>query len=170
MHFRPATIEDANNISALISLFAREFMVEQNGEGAEPFLASISAEAEARYIASERYQFLLAELDGALAGFIAMRDGTHLFHLFVVPNQQGKGLATRLWQLARSVALAQDLAANWTVNASLNAIPVYERFGFLRKGDVMTTHGIAFQPMIFTTDMPISRKDQNPENFTPAIR
>jgi predicted GNAT family N-acyltransferase len=33
------------------------------------------------------------------------------------------------------------------VNSSLNAVAVYERFGFVRSGQQVQTHGIAFVPM-----------------------
>jgi len=34
----------------------------------------------------------------------------------------------------------------FTVNASLNAVPVYEAFGFVPSGSVTTAHGISFIP------------------------
>jgi hypothetical protein len=35
----------------------------------------------------------------------------------------------------------------FTVNASLNAVPVYEKFGFVQQGEAQRMHGICFQPM-----------------------
>lgn len=143
MQFRPATIEDAAALSALIRRFAPDFTVSPDGSGAELFLESITANALAGYIADPRYRFYAA-FDGAdLAGFIAIRDGSHLFHLFVAPEFQRRGLATRLWQLAT----ASGTSKAFTVNSTRFAVPVYERFGFVQSGPPAEKHGICFVPM-----------------------
>lgn len=140
----PASVGDAAAISALILSLSEPFFTSPTREGAEPFLASISEAAEARYLADPRFAFWLAWQGETLAGLVAMRDGSHLFHLFVAPAFQGQGLARRLWLHALQQLPA---APRHTVNASLNAVPVYERFGFRAVGAVQHQHGIAFVPM-----------------------
>ncbi|MFZ6657903.1 GNAT family N-acetyltransferase [Undibacterium sp. TJN19] len=145
--FRVAISKDAENVSALIALFAGDFIVNPDGSGAEQFLHSVSAQAEAGYIADPRYHFILAFAGEQLAGLIAMRDLAHLFHLFVHPDFQGRGLATELWRRAHLHAVEHGHGNAHTVNSSLNAIPVYERFGFTANGEVTVMHGISFLPM-----------------------
>lgn len=121
--------------------------VDPDGAGAEEFFASVSAESERSYILAERYAFLVAEEDGRLAGFVAVRDRAHLYHLFVAPGYQRRGLARELWRRARAAAEADGPVGEFTVNSSLAAVPVYERFGFERTSGPVRTHGIAFIPM-----------------------
>ncbi len=145
---RAAHAGDAEAIAALIASLAPAFFVSPDGAGTAPFLASVSAAAEAGYLADPRYRFwLLADERGALAGFIASRDTSHLFHLFVAPAWQGHGLARRLWQAMHDAAIDAGHRGGFTVNASLNAEPVYARFGFVPEGEVQRVHGVAYQPM-----------------------
>ena len=152
MIFRRARPEDAGAISGLIVSFLNAFTVDPNGTGAEKFVASVSAEAERGYILSDRYDYLIAEVEDELAGFIAMQDKTHLFHLFVSPQYQRRGVAGELWRRARDAAGPHDVAREFTVNSSLLAVPVYERFGFERVSAPVQRHGISFIRMRYAAD------------------
>ena len=87
---------------------------------------------------------------GELAGFIAIRNNDHLYHLFVDRRWHRQGLARRLWDAARSAALAQGGSGSFTVNASSFAVPVYEAFGFERTGPLQCVKGLQVNPMRFT--------------------
>ena len=147
MNFRQGTVVDARPIAELIASFQSELTVDPAGVGAEQYLASVSEHAERRYLESPRYSFIVAEESGAVAGFIAIRDNTHLFHLFVARPFHRHGLARRLWHGAREEALRRGNPGEFTVNSSLNAIAVYKAFGFVPSGPVTTAHGISFLPM-----------------------
>src|SRR5262249_3336312 len=108
---------------------------------------SVSVQAEREYLASERYRYLLAYSDSKLAGFIAIRGGSHLFHLFVERAYQRQGIARRLWERALEDLSAPASDGGFTVNSSLFAVPVYEAFGFVPAGSIQKTHGISFLPM-----------------------
>ena len=152
--FRYGVPADASAISQLISRFTLDFCVNPDGSGADLFLQSVSESAELAYLSDPRYHYILAWHGEILAGLIAMRDLSHLFHLFVHPSYQGKKLASKLWRHARQHAIALEHTGSFTVNSSLNAIPVYQRFGFLAKGEVVEMHGIAFLPMQATLVQP----------------
>jgi GNAT superfamily N-acetyltransferase len=152
MIFRLARPEDAEAISGLILSFLDELTVEPRGTGAERFLAAVSAEAEESYILSEHYDYLVADIEGAVAGFIAMQDKTHVFHLFVSRQYQRQGLARALWQRARDAAGPHSVAREFTVNSSLLAVPVYERFGFERVSAPEHKNGISFVRMRYAPD------------------
>ena len=107
----------------------------------------------ARYLASERYRYLLAYSDSQLAGFIAIRDGFHLFHLFVERSHQRQGIARRLWERALEELSTPGSDGAFTVNSSLSAVPVYQAFGFVPAGSIQRMHGISFLPYaVFGTD------------------
>ena len=82
-----------------------------------------------------------------LVGVVALRDNSHLYHLFVAQAHQGKGLGRSLWQSVKQAAFRAGNAGRFTVNSSLNAIPAYERFGFIPSGPKVEKHGVAFVPM-----------------------
>lgn len=147
MEFRAAHIEDADAITALIHCFAHEFLATPGGKGAEGFFESVSAAAVRGYIPDPRYQYHLAFEDNVLAGFIALRDRSHLCHLFVARDFQRRGLARQLWQTAKTATAALGTIDAFTVNSSPFAQPVYERFGFVKTGPQVEMHGICFVPM-----------------------
>ena len=147
MEFRAGSPADAEAIAGLIASFQSELTDDPSGAGAEEYLASVSVQAERKYLASERYRYLVAYSDSQLAGFIAIRDGCHLFHLFVERSHQRQGIARRLWERALCELCTSGGDAGFTVNSSLSAVPVYEAFGFVPAGSIQIMHGISFLPM-----------------------
>ena len=147
MEFRAGSPADAEAIADLIASFQSELTDDPSGVGAEEYLASVSAHAEREYLASERYRYLLAYSESQLAGFIAIRDGSHLFHLFVERSYQGQGIARRLWERALEELCAPSSNGGFTVNSSLSAVAVYQAFGFVPAGSVQSMRGISFLPM-----------------------
>jgi GNAT superfamily N-acetyltransferase len=147
MKVERAAFADAPRISALIRELSKPFLVSPSGEGAEPFFAAISESAIQGYVSARNFDYFVAEEQGQLAGVVALRDNGHLFHLFVAEPFQGRGIGGKLWHMVKAKALQSGNPGKFTVNSSLNARPVYERFGFVASGPVVQTHGIAFQPM-----------------------
>ncbi|MBV8123326.1 MAG: GNAT family N-acetyltransferase [Paucibacter sp.] len=111
------------------------------------FLASVSFESQQRNLGAENFSYYVAKSNSNIVGVIALRDKSHLFHLFVSKEFQGQRLASKLWNAVKTEALEAGNPGEFTVNSSLNAIQIYEAFGFTREGDVKRMHGVAFQPM-----------------------
>jgi GNAT superfamily N-acetyltransferase len=147
MKFRAGSPADAEAIAGWIAGFQSELTDDQSGTGADVFFSSVSVQAEREYLASERCRYLLAYSGSQLVGFIAIRDGSHLFHLFVERSHQGRGIARRLWERALRELCAPDSDGGFTVNSSLSAVPVYQAFGFVPAGSIQSKHGISFLPM-----------------------
>jgi GNAT superfamily N-acetyltransferase len=147
MDFRAGSPADAEAIAALIDSFRSELTDDPSGAGADEYLASVSVQAEREYLASERYRYLVAYSDSQLAGFIAIRDGCHLFHLFVERSHQRQGIARRLWERALAELCAPNSDGGFTVNSSLRAVPVYQTLGFVSAGSIQSMHRISFLPM-----------------------
>ena len=146
MEFRAGSPADAEAIAGLIASFQSELTDDPSGARAEEYLASVSLEAEREYLASERYRYLVVYSDSQLAGFIAIRDGSHLFHLFVERLHQRQGIARRLWERALEELCAPGSDGAFTVNSSLSAVPVYRALGFVPAGSIQSMHGISFLP------------------------
>lgn len=92
----------------------------------------------------------MAQVGSGLAGVAGMRDGSHLYHLFVAERFHGRGIGARLWEVAKREA--QEAGADgFTVNASLYAVPIYQRFGFVPTGEQVVKDGLVSLPMMLAS-------------------
>jgi GNAT superfamily N-acetyltransferase len=152
--FREASPDDAEAISALIVSLADRFLADPDDRAAaEPFFAAHGPEALRRTLSDDRFRYRVAEAgadeeDREVVGVVGVRDGSHLLHLFVAERHHRRGIAGRLWALAKAETLAAGNPGRFTVNSSLGALPVYERFGFVVAGEEVRKDGVAFVPMV----------------------
>lgn len=154
MDIRPLVTADipvlAPAMAAMLRSLALEFILhESTPEGASTFLAENDEMGLRGYLA-RGHVYHVALADGQLAGFIAIRDNSHVFHLFVGKPWQGRGLARRLWRMARAAAVAHGGDGNFTVNASNHAVAAYQAFGFVRVAPTQCVKGLYFNPMRLT--------------------
>lgn len=145
MNIRSGTPSDATEIAALIR--SLESVVVVDPSTAAPFWESMSENAHAVNLASERYRYFVADSEGVLVGYIAMRDATHLFNLFVSRPWQRRGVGRALWQHVLDVHLSVLPHRIVTVNVSLHALPAYRALGFCEAGEGVRVDGLAFVPM-----------------------
>ncbi len=92
---------------------------------------------------SAEFRYDVAEELGALSGVVGVRNGTHLFSLYVAPMMQRRGLARRLWNHVKERSDSRSAAA-FTVNSSTNAVGIYERFGFEVTGGTVDADGVVY--------------------------
>lgn len=155
MLIRPLADSDIPQVARLFLVLAREFIVHESPpEGASTFLRENDEEAIRVHVG--RGMVYHVALEGAeLAGFIAMRERSHLFHLFVDQRYQRQGVARRLWEVAQARALEGGPLQAFTVNASNYALPVYESFGFVRTAPTQCVKGLYFNPMALPLSAPL---------------
>ncbi len=146
LNIDPATAGDAQAISQLIISLAPHFLQDPQGTGAEAFLQTLTPAAIRKLIEAPNMRYCKAVMHGRLAGVVALRDNAHLFHLFVDPAFQGRGLGRRLWLRVQERAVANGNASGFTVNSTPYAVPVYARFGFTATGPRADKSGISFIP------------------------
>lgn len=131
---------------------------------AELFTASIHALAVDAYDAEQRaawaprppdpvewrsrlagLQVLVAEADGALAGFIAFTDDGHIDLLYTAPAAARRGVASALYREAEQHLVAAGVTALRT-EASLVAAPFFACQGFaIVETERVIRRGVAFQ-------------------------
>jgi GNAT superfamily N-acetyltransferase len=147
MLIRPLVVTDILAVAALLRELAREYIVHESPpEGASTFLAE-NDEMGVRGFLARGHVYHVAVIDGQVAGFVAVRDHSHLFHLFVGKRWHRRGVARALWERARDAALDAGGDGAFTVNSSNFAVPVYESFGFVRVGPTQCAKGLYFNPM-----------------------
>ena len=84
-----------------------------------------------------------------IVGVIEMRGHSHVSLLFVDQAYQGQGISKELLHWALTICRQHHpLLTEVTVNASPNAVPVYERLGFVATDVQQEKNGILFTPMI----------------------
>jgi GNAT superfamily N-acetyltransferase len=144
---RLATVDDAPAIGSLILGLLPHLTVHPQGLGAEKFIANIGIDAQRRYLGQDNFRYHVALQGGELVGVVAVRDNTHLFHLFIKEAQHRKGLGRRLWELARDDAMARGNPGRFTVNSAGRATGLYLRLGFEPAGEPIEHDGIVDVPM-----------------------
>ena len=126
---------------------SKELIVHDSGpEAAATFLRENDDEGVRGFVRSGMV-YHVADHDGAIAGFIAVRENKHVFHMFVAKAFHRQGIARALWQVARRAALDAGNPGSFTVNSSNYAVPVYEAMGFVRTAPTQCKNGIYFNPM-----------------------
>lgn len=146
---RKARPDDAAAISRLIVALAETHILHEfDAVAGEHFRAAVSPGAIAGYMAAE-FRYHVAEDAGGPVGVVATRGDGHLYHLFVAEAAQGRGLARRLWNVARQASRAAGHEGDFTVFSSRHAVGLYEKLGFERDGPDDERHGIVSIPMRF---------------------
>jgi len=151
MNIRQANLKDVNQISELISDLSLKYIAPDcKSEGLNLLIRSMKPEMITQYM-STNCLYHVVEDNNQIAGVIAIRDNSHLFHMFVADKFQGKGLARMLWHHAKDLCLLNGNTGTFTVNSALNAKSVYLKLGFKPISGVRTHKGILDIPMQITS-------------------
>lgn len=146
MLIRPLEPADIPGAADVLRRAAQAFILhESTPEHGAAFLAAHDAAALRRNVDAD-FVYHVAIVDGALAGFVGVRGGTHLYHLFVDAAYHRRGIARALWDVARAAALRPGHPGVFTVNASNVAVPFYASLGFERTAP-MQPDTVPYNPM-----------------------
>ncbi|MBN0989797.1 GNAT family N-acetyltransferase [Amphritea pacifica] len=143
MSIRVVNEGDLPQIVSLVASLSHFYLDEPGKELPVWFRESITEAAFAGRVSSPEYLNLVYEEGGVLMGYISVKGGSHLYHLFVAQAFQGRGISRLLWLKAKEFSQSK----RFSLRSSIYAVPVYKRFGFAESGPVGTKDGISFQPM-----------------------
>jgi len=148
MNIREAKANDAQAVSSL-AMSLGKYYNDDDPSGISPFFQKvISVESFERYLEkSEGYENYVYEKKGVIVAYLSMLNGTHFFLLFVDKAEHKKGIAKALVEYVLKIKEHKV----YTVNASLYAVPFYEKLGFVPSALVQRQHGMTYQPMILNT-------------------
>lgn len=147
LRIRAATPEDSESISKLICDLVEKFIAGDFSSQGRDFLLSSMTENAISQKMQSGYRYHVAEVNGMLLGVVAVRDNTHLYHLFVAEQSQRKGIARKLWQFAMKECLSKGNTGEFTVNSSAYALGVYKKLGFVAQAGPKEKNGVVFYPM-----------------------
>jgi GNAT superfamily N-acetyltransferase len=146
MQIRLLEPTDIPAAAALLRRAAETFFLHESApEDAADFLAQHDAAGLRRNL-DAGFVYHVAIVDGVLAGFVGVRGGTHVFHLFVDAAFQRRGIARALWDAARTAAFMPGHPGFFTVNSSNFAVPFYASLGFERTAP-MQVDKVRYNPM-----------------------
>ena len=144
---RAMTDADIPSVASLLESLAREHIIREFSPQAKALFLGNNNDERIRAFVARGFRYHVAESGGRIVGFVGVRDNKHLYHLFVVNDCQRQGLGRRLWAVARDECIAAGNPGSFTVNSSNNAVPVYERLGFVRSGPAKNDGGVRYNPM-----------------------
>lgn len=148
IHYRMFRPHDEPAVCHLVaSVFMEHIAPLYEPEGITEFLQYASPHETTRRLHHD-HVMLLAEHHDRIVGVIELRDFDHISLLFVDMVYQRQGIAQELVQRALEMCLQHKPALKtFTVLASPNAVPAYERFGFCITEPEQMRNGIRYVPM-----------------------
>lgn len=153
LKIRKTRVSDARDISDLVLSLKDIFLADPASEEVQAFLETLQPDATAERIVSAEFEYHVAENEHGICGVIAIREKSHVYHLFVRSDSHRQGIARALWEHARH----HSGARSFTVNSSPYAVPAYERLGFRATGPQRSEHGLDFVPMVFESSDRVSQ-------------
>jgi GNAT superfamily N-acetyltransferase len=149
---REARRHDAAAISRLmVHVASAQISSGFSPEGQAELLGGMTPDAVYKKM-QQGYRYHVAHDGEQLCGIIGMRGYSHVYHLFVATDQQGRGTGRRLWDRAYAASRAEVRVPAYTVYSSRYAENFYYRLGFRRTGDAQTRNGVTAIPMRLTID------------------
>lgn len=143
MSIRIAKENDVSQIRNLVMSLSHYYLSDPSENLPAWFEDTLSTTAFNERITNTEYQNLVFEENETIVGYISIKNGSHVYHLFVSSAFQGKGIARLLWEHARKLTGS----GSYSLRSSIYAVPVYQRFGFVESGPVGYKDGIVFQAM-----------------------
>lgn len=147
MRIRNITDNDIAEVATLLRGLSQQFITNEGSAAAADFFTRENDEAGLRSFIRAGMVYHVAELDGRIVGFVAIRECKHLFHMFVDKQHHRQGIAKALWATARQAALDAGNPGDFTVNSSNYAVAVYEALGFVKTAPTQCKNGIHYNPM-----------------------
>ena len=147
MNIRKAENSDIDNVARLVKSLSHFYLENGQLELPEWFSSTLVDSAFMSRFNDPNFFNFVAEIENKIVGYISIKSGFHLYHLFVSPDFHRLGIAKSLWQHMVNLLDIKQC----TVRSSIFAIPVYIRLGFNVSGNIACKDGLSFQTMVYQT-------------------
>lgn len=143
---RDFNTKDASAVSQLIEkVFDKYIANDFFPEGVNIFKQII--QPDNIIIRQEKNKTFVVELDSNIVGMIEVTGNSHIMLFFVDDKYHRNGIGKILINKAIESARING-HKTMTVNSSIFAINIYEKFGFIKQDDIKTKDGIVYQEML----------------------
>jgi GNAT superfamily N-acetyltransferase len=158
IHYRPMHPHEAEAVCHLAAKVFHQFVApDYEPEGVVEFLRYLTP-AELSKRLHHDYFLWVADDHGKVVGLIEVYDDNHISLLFVDKEQQGRGIASKLLELALHECRQRNPAlAEVSVHATPNAVPFYAHLGFRPTAAEQCKKGMRFVPMVCPLDQLLHR-------------
>jgi len=148
MRVRQATCDDTQEIRNLILRSAHPITnADISAAGFLTFMNYMEPHQVEKRLLDLNYWTKVCESDdGTIVGMISFH-GSQMEQLFVAPEFQRQGVATRLWEVSKEGLGTNGVLEGMLVYASTEAIAMYKKFGFKATGKARSPKGIRYTPM-----------------------
>ena len=140
LEFRRADPDDLDVVHRLqVDAIRHGAAAHYDDDALEAWIGAFNREAFAENV--ERREVWIAEEAGRTLGYASLDPATfEVDSIYVAPEAAGRGVGSALMEHILDVAREHRLENVW-LDASLNAVPFYERMGFVATGDGSRTRG-----------------------------
>jgi predicted N-acetyltransferase YhbS len=145
MEIRKAEKLDIGDVAKIVRGLSHYYLEGGQKDLPEWFESTLTDKAFTSRFCDKNYFNFVAENDGEIIGYISIKSGFHLYHLFVSSTVHKQGIASRLWQYCVDNLKIEQC----TVRSTLFAVPVYTQFGFCVTDSIAYKDGIGFQSMVY---------------------
>lgn len=149
--FRLMVPGEEEKVSKLVRrVFMKFISPEYSAEGVEEYLRFISPEALSQRSRKDHFVIVAEEEKCNLIGMLEIGSCNQVSLLFVAADYQQRGIAKDLMNTAiEKCRVLHPGVTRMSVNASPNALAIYERLGFKIVEEEKIVNGIRFTPMVF---------------------
>lgn len=145
LQIRGAEQIDAQDVSTLIYATSQACCFTKELPCPGWFEESVNADHISQCINDTEMEWLVAVEDIRLVGVLAVSGRNHIKYFFVHPSCQSRGIGKALWDAADQKGVFGE---SLVVRSSLNAVPVYERLGFVKVDSPKYFNGLHYQVMV----------------------
>lgn len=139
MTIRIATGDDAENVLKVrreaVLVSGREYYSEEILQAWAPVVNGDNIKEQEKHLSDKDRVVLLAEIEGEIAGLVTLGISEALIkQCYVLPEYQGKGVASSLMKEIEKVAKSRGITA-LRLSSSLIALDFYEKIGYARQSE-----------------------------------
>ena len=150
MLIRPAQPDDVDAIFAITrDSFAALAAAYYSREQIDGWMNGCSPQTYLEAVEDGRIH--VAEMNGAVVGYVDALPG-EVTRLFVLPEAAGRGIGKKLMEVGLKLA-RKGHSGPVIVESLLNAVPFYEKLGFVTVEQAMSSHGTGETPPIEVVHM-----------------
>lgn len=142
-----ANISEASKVSFFVSKLAKTHIgpTLQDG-GIQKLLDSMNNESVVQRM-RDGFPHWIAYEGALIIGVVVVKPPCHIYYLFVTTERQREGIGRLLLTKALDYIWKDEHCKSATVNASLNSIEAYRKFGFSETSESIEDGGVRFKPM-----------------------